>query len=88
MSSVQTGLKKTELDLNTLSRDVDKKFKDLNDITKQDLAKNPNKMSNALNPQTSDSVRQLKRQGWTIADIAKRLELTENEVDLILQLPE
>ena len=88
LSSVQTGLKKTELDLNTLSRDVDKKFKVLNDITKQDLAKNPNKKSNALNPQTSDSVRQLKRQGWTIADIAKRLDLTENEVDLILQLPE
>ncbi len=88
LNSVTTGIKKTELDLNTLSRDVDKKFEVLNNITKQERAKSPSKRGNAINPQINESVRQLKRQGWTIADIAKRLNLTENEVDLILQLPE
>ena len=88
LNSVTTGIKKTELDLQGLSRDVDKKFEVLNNITKQERAKSPNKKSNAINPQINESVRQLKRQGWTIADIAKRLNLTENEVDLILQLPE
>jgi DNA-binding NarL/FixJ family response regulator len=57
-------------------------------MTKQDLAKNPNKKSAGINPRTSEAIRQLKRQGWTIAEIAKQLELTENEVDLVLQLPE
>ena len=52
------------------------------------LAKNPNKKSSTINPRTSEAIRQLKRQGWTIAEIAKQLELTENEVDLVLQLPE
>lgn len=88
LNSVTTGIKKTELDLQGLSRDVDKKFEVLNSITKQERAKSPSKKSTSLNPQTSENVRQLKRQGWTIADIAKRLDLTENEVDLILQLPE
>ncbi len=88
LNSVQTGIKKTELDLQGLSRDVDNKFKVLNQMTKQDLAKNPNKKSAGINPRTSEAIRQLKRQGWTIAEIAKQLELTENEVDLVLQLPE
>ena len=88
LNSVQKGLTKTELDLQGLSRDVDNKFKVLQKITQQERASSPSKKGATLNPQTSDSVRQLKRQGWTISDIAKRLDLTENEVDLILQLPE
>ena len=55
--------KKTELDLQGLSRDVDKKFEVLNSITKQERAKSPSKKSTSLNPQTSENVRQLKRSG-------------------------
>ena len=82
------GIKKTQLDLDGINREVDNKFKVLEKITQQERAKSPSKKGTAINPQINDSVRQLKRQGWTIADIAKRLNLTENEVDLILQLPE
>jgi DNA-binding NarL/FixJ family response regulator len=87
---IKADLKEEDLTrkIDKLVQDVDNKFKVLNQITQKDLSKSPNKKSNALNPQTSDSVRQLKRQGWTIDQIAKRLDLTENEVDLILQLPE
>ena len=88
MNSVQNGIKKTQLDLDGINREVDNKFKVLQKITQQERASSPSKKGTTLNPQTSDSVRQLKRQGWTISDIAKRLDLTENEVDLILQLPE
>ena len=55
-------------------------------MTKQELAKSPNKKSGDVNPQTNEMVRTLKREGWTIPEIAKQLKLTENEVDLILQL--
>ena len=88
LNSVQSGIKKTELDLQGLSRDVDNKFKVLHQMTKQDMEKNPAQRGHTLNPQINDSVRQLKRQGWSISDIAHNLNLTENEVDLILQLPE
>ena len=57
-------------------------------MTENDLRSKPAAKSQALNPQINDSVRQLKRQGWSIPEIADKLKLTENEVDLILQLPE
>ena len=88
LNSVQTGIKKTELDLQTMSRDIDSKFKVLNQITKQDLASKPTAKSQQLTPQMNENVRQLKRAGWTISEIAKQLNLSEIEVDLILQLPE
>ena len=88
VNSVQNGIKKTELDLQGLSRDVDNKFKTLQQMTQKDLQGKPSVKGSALNPQINDSVRQLRRQGWSIQEIADKLKLTENEVDLILQLPE
>lgn len=88
LNSVQNGLKKTELDLQTMSRDIDSKFNVLNQITKQDLASKPAAKNQTLTPQINESVRQLKHQGWTNAEIADKLKLSEIEVDLILQLPE
>ena len=88
LNSVQNGIKKTELDLQGLSRDVNSKFKVLQQITKQDLEKNPSARGNSITQQVNENVRLLKRQGWTIKEIAKSLGITESEVDLILQLPE
>ena len=88
LNSVQNGIKKTELDLQGLSRDVNSKFKVLQQITKQDLEKNPSVRGNSISQQDNENVRLLKRQGWTIKEIAKSLNITESEVDLILQLPE
>ena len=71
-----------------LSRDVNSKFKVLQQITKQDLEKNPLPRGSSISQQVNENVRLLKRQGWTIPEIAKSLNMTENEIDLILQLPE
>ena len=57
-------------------------------MTQQELAKKPRAKENTINPQINETVRTLKRKGWTIAEIAENVKLTENEVDLILQLPE
>ncbi len=86
LNSVQTGIKKTELDLQGLSRDVDNKFRTLQQITQKELQSKPTAKGQSLNPQTNEAVKQLKREGWTIPEIANNLHLTENEVDLILQL--
>lgn len=88
LNSVQNGIKKTELDLQGLSRDINSKFKALQQIAKQDLEKSPLPAGSAISQQVSENVRILRRQGWEKPEIAKRLNLTENEVDLILELPE
>ena len=71
-----------------MNRDLDSKFKVIQNITQQELAKKPRSKANVINPQTNDMIRQLKREGWRIPEIAEKLKLTENEVDLVLQLPE
>ena len=88
LNSVQSGIKKTQLDLEGINRDVSNKFSVLQKMTQQELSKKPSAKGNSLNPQTNEMVRQLKREGWRIPEIAEKLKLTENEVDLILQLPE
>jgi predicted nucleic acid-binding Zn-ribbon protein len=88
LNSVQNGIKKTQLDLEGINRDVDNKFNILQKMTQQELAKKPRAKENTINPQINETVRTLKRKGWTIAEIAENVKLTENEVDLILQLPE
>lgn len=88
LNSVQSGLKKTELNLQSMNRDIDNKYNVLKNITQKEMAGKPAPKNQALNPQTNESVRQLKRQGWTNAEIADKLNLSEIEVDLILQLPE
>ena len=86
LESLDSGFKQTEMNLQALSRDVDNKYRVLHDMTKQDL-KTHNVPQGYTNPRQRDMVRQLKMQGWSIPEIAARLEMTENEVDLILQLP-
>ena len=88
LNSVQNGIKKTQLDLEGINRDVDNKFNILQKMTQQELSKKPRSKENVINPQINETVRTLKRKGWTIAEIAENVKLTENEVDLILQLPE
>ena len=88
LNSVQNGIKKTQLDLEGINRDVDNKFNILQKMTQQELTKRPRAKENVINPQINETVRTLKRKGWTIAEIAENVKLTENEVDLILQLPE
>ena len=88
LNSVTTGIKKTQLDLEGMNREVNSKFKILQNMTQQELAKKPRSKGNTINPQINETVRALKQKGWTIPEIAENVKLTENEVDLILQLPE
>ena len=64
------------------------KYKTLQQITQKDIAENPSKKEHSITPQTTESVRNLKHNGWTIPEIAKSLNLSVGEVQLILDLPE
>ena len=50
-------------------------------------AKNPPADNSHITPQQRDLVRQLRRQGWGINEIASRLKRTPAEIELILELP-
>ena len=42
-------------------------------MTQQELAKKPRAKENTINPQINETVRTLKRKGWTIAEIAENM---------------
>ena len=42
----------------------------------------------AFSPAERDTIRDLKRQGWTIEEIALRCKRTPTEIELLLELPD
>ena len=90
IQSTKGGIDKTVMNLSAMNREVEDKFKTLRQITETQIKNEPAsvKSSSGIAPAKRDMVRTLKRQGWTTVEIAKRVGMTENEVDLILQLPE
>ena len=88
MQSVNNGLKKTQLDVQTLNREVNNKFKALHDLTAAEVAKNQGPKNNGISPAERETIRDLKRQGWTVEEIALRCKRTQTEIELLLELPD
>ena len=82
------SIKKTELELQSLKREIDSKFEMLHAITKQEESKKVSKKDSAISPAERDTIRALKREGWSINEIASRFNRTPTEIDLLLSLPE
>lgn len=87
INSARQGVGRIEQRLQEMNNEVDGKFKLLQSIAKADIAKNPAKPDSHITPQEREQVKQLKRQGWTVAEIAKSLKRTQNEIELLLELP-
>ena len=87
INSARTGIARTEMRLQELSGEIDRKFADLGEITK---ISNDSEYSenNRVTPQIRSAVRTLKKQGWKNEQIAARCKISLSEVDLILELPE
>ena len=81
-------IKKAELQLEKLKREIDNKFEVLHAITKQEEAKKGPSKETSISPQERETIRALKREGWTINEIASRFKRTPTEIDLLLSLPE
>ena len=88
LQSVNTGLKKTQLDVQTLNREVNIKLDAIHKITTAEVAKNQPSKDTGISPSERETIRSLKRSGWTIQEIASRTKRTPTEIELLLDLPE
>ena len=88
INSSRNGIAKSEQRLQELNVSIDKKFKDLAFVSKQDAEKNPPEKGAVITPQERDIIKKLKVQGWQITEIAKRMNRSEYEISLILQIPD
>ena len=88
LTSVNSGIKETQLKLEQFGKDVDNKFKVLHDITKNEVSKGRITQDKGISPQMKDTIKQLKREGWTNEELAKRFNRTITEIDLLLELPD
>ena len=78
------GIVNSESRLTKLSKDLDSKFNTLEDIAKAETSKKGGSKSSSITPRKRENVKTLKQQGWRVEEIADKLKLTENEVQLIL----
>ena len=88
ITSANSGIKKLQLDQEQLSREINNKFETLHRITQSELDKDKPSRDKGIPPQTKETIRQLKREGWTIPELAKRFGRTTTEIELLLELPD
>ena len=88
INSASSGIKKIQASLEQVNREVDNKFDILHDITKKELEKNRPAPEKGFTPKERDTIRSLKRSGWSIDELASRFHRTATEIELILELPE
>jgi len=82
------GIARSETRLNELSAEIDSKFQLLAKLTKEDLSKNPGPVESRLSPQDRESIHHLKRQGWSVEEIARSMKRSVSEIELVLEMPE
>lgn len=89
INSASEGITKLELDIQQLNKEVGDKFDTLRKTTQEKIAKKggPAK-GKGTSPQSIHNVHVLRREGWSMEEIAERTGKTVNEVELILALPD
>lgn len=85
ITSSKQGLGHTEVRLEELNKNIDLKLDTLRQITKKDLEKSPAKTNTRLTPRQKEQIRELRRQKWTVAQIAERMGKTQGEVEMVLE---
>ena len=88
ITNVQNGIKQTELNLQELSREVKVRYDGLHQLTKEEVSKNQRPKDAGIAPSERETIRALKRDGWSVKELASRFKRTETEIDLLLQLPD
>lgn len=88
INTARNGIAGTEERLQKLASGADAQMKLLHDIVKADVSKTPltSGTSGGITQQVRENIIKLKRENWTLAEIARSLNLTESEVSLILEL--
>ena len=87
INSARNGVGRIEERLTKMDKDLDGKLKLVQAMVNTDVQKNPDKNSQFISPQEREQVKNLARQGWTVAQMARALNRTQGEINLILELP-
>ena len=88
LTSANSGLKDAQLRIEQLNKEVDNKWEVLHKITKEEVSKSKPASDKTFTPQEKETIRQLKRSGWSIDEIAKRFHRNVNEITLLLDMPD
>ena len=87
INSARSGVGRIEERIIQMDKDLDGKLKLVQSMVNDDVKKNPGQQEQFIAPQEREQVKQLARQGWTVAQIARALKRTQGEISLILELP-
>ena len=92
VKKAKEGIVNTEIRLNNLSQEINEKFDILENITRNEVeasvaASGTTEVGNArLSPKDKEVIISLKRQGWTVDEIAKRLKRSVGEVEMVIEM--
>lgn len=86
MQTAREWLARTETRLEEISRQSEGQLKLLSDLLKQDGTARKTKGAPPIG--IRENVVKLTHQGWTVDEIARGLQLSRGEVELILELPQ
>ena len=87
VQTARTGIAGVETRLQNLDKEIERKMGVLLRATQADLEKNPGQVAHGITPQDREAIVQLKKQGWTVDEIARRMHRSVSEVELILEMP-
>ena len=93
LNETKTGILGIEERLQKLAKNADKQIGVLQMITRNNVSKKKKDLEKAskngggITPQKRENVRELKRMGWTNEQIAESVGLSEEAVELILEIP-
>ena len=88
LQSANAGMKKVQLEQQQLSREINSKFEALHTIAKSEVSKNKPAQDTGISPNVRETIKKLRREGWTIQEIASSFNRTPTEIDLLLELPD
>ena len=86
ITSAREGIGRAETRLQNLDKEIDSKMDLLLRATKADMEKNPGQISDRMTPQDRETIVQLKRTGWTVDEIARRMKRSVGEIELVLEM--
>ncbi|MBR5401379.1 MAG: hypothetical protein IK102_06135 [Treponema sp.] len=86
LQATNSGIKKAQMNIEELNRQVNNKFDTLHALTQKEVAKTKPAQSKSLSPADRETIRALKREGWSIDELALRFKRTTTEIELLLEI--
>ena len=92
VQKAKEGIVNTEIRLNNLSQEINEKFDMLEKITRNEVEASASTFGTTevrntrLTPKDRETIISLKRQGWHVDEIAKRLKRSEGEIEMVIEM--